>query len=384
MARTDPMALLMSPAAIDDPYPIYERLREQAPSGSGLLPTQLGNWIATGHAACKAVLRDRHMGHYGGGGAFLSFLEMNPPDHTRLRRVAAPVFGARRIAAWEEVVDKRVQHLLDELPTDEPFDLVEHFAAPLPIAVISDLLGIPPTHADEFARFGAVIGSALDGIKSPAHATELMRANAALAAIFGELFEQRRRVPSDDLISLIVTAPDVAPHELVPLCTLLLIAGFETTVNLVSNAVVNLLRHREQWDTLVADPTLAASAVEEVLRFDPPVQRTGRLALDAVEIEGTRVRAGQYVVTLLAAAGRDPQVYDEPSRFDITRRQPTEHLAFSSGIHYCLGAPLARLEAAVALRGLVERVPGLRAAGPVELRDSATIRGPLRLPVSAR
>ncbi|MGN6606556.1 MAG: cytochrome P450 [Jatrophihabitans sp.] len=378
MARLDPMALLHSRAAIDDPYPIYERLRAEGP----MVRTRLGNWVATGHRACSTVLRDRHTGHPEGGGDFLSFLELNPPDHTRLRRVAAPAFGLRRIEAWRPRVEQRVQALLDELPPDAPFDLVADFSAPLPIGVISDLLGIPPTHTDEFARYGTVIGSALDGIRSAAHGAELMQAQAALASIFGGLFEQRRRDPADDLVSLIASSADVGPAELVPLCTLLLIAGFETTVNLVSTAVVTLLAHPEQWQRLVDDPSLAPAAVEEVLRFDPPVQRTGRLAFADLDVDGTPVRAGEYVVTLLAAAGRDPAVYPAPTEFDIGRTPAVEHLAFSSGIHYCLGAPLARLEAAVALRALAERFPTLQAAGRVELRDSATIRGPLRAPTA--
>jgi cytochrome P450 len=251
--------------------------------------------------------------------------------------------------------------------------------------VISDLLGVPHSRAVDFARFGATIGSALDGIKSLRHARALMRANSELASLFEEIFELRRREPSDDLIGTVVAASGstVRPAEMVPLCVLLLIAGFETTVNLISNGALALLENPEQWQALCDDPSLAPAAVEEVLRYDPPVQRTARLALQDVEIEGVAIRRNQLVMTLLGAAGRDPDVYDDPGRFEIARVQPVEHLAFSSGIHYCLGQPLARLEGSIAFEALATRLPGLRRAGRVVRRASATIRGPLHLPVAA-
>jgi cytochrome P450 len=169
---------------------------------------------------------------------------------------------------------------------------------------------------------------------------------------------------------------------MLPMCVLLLVAGFETTVNLIGNAVNALLDHPDQWRALCADPAgLAPKAVEETLRYDPPVQRTGRFALEDVELAGTPVRRDQYVVTLLGAANRDPEVYAEPDRFDITRDQTADHLAFSSGIHYCLGQPLARLEATVALRALAEQMPGLRRAGATRRRNATIIRGPILLPV---
>jgi cytochrome P450 len=213
----------------------------------------------------------------------------------------------------------------------------------------------------------------------------LLQADAGLERLFEQLFEQRRREPAEDVISSVVAAEGdaIAPAEMVPICVLLFIAGFETTVNLVSNAVLALLAHPEQWAALRADPALAAGAVEEVLRYDPPVQRTGRVALGDVELDGVTVRRGEYVVTLTAAANRDPDAYPDPARFDITRAAPVEHLAFSSGIHYCLGAPLARIEAAVALAALAERLPGLRVTGRVVRRNASTIRGPLHLPVVA-
>ena len=384
-AKHDELALLMLHPGRDDPYPLYERLRAHGP----LTRSRVGPWVTTSHRTCNAVLRDRQFGvvldgEQGPGMGGLSFLEMNPPDHTRLRRLAAPAFSPKRMAGYTALIEKTVQQLLDELPTTGGFDLVSTFAAPLPIAVISDLLGVPTAKADEFASWGATIGTALDGVKGVRHLRALMQANAGLERMFGELFEQRRRDPAEDVISSVVAAEGerITPEEMVPICVLLFIAGFETTVNLISNAVMALLAHPEQWAALHADPSLAAGAVEEVLRYDPPVQRTGRVALVETELDGVTLQRGDYVVTLTAAAGRDPAAYDEPGRFDITRAPSVEHLAFSSGIHYCLGAPLARIEATIALGGLAERLPTLRQAGRVVRRNASTIRGPLRLPVA--
>ena len=385
-ARHDPMALLQLRPGRDDPYPVYEQLRARGP----LAPTRLGNWVSTSHEVCSQVLRDRRLGVRPEGSApdadgfDLSFLELNPPDHTRLRRLVAPAFSPKQVAGYRPRIEQTVHRLLDDAQRQGSFDLVSTFASPLPIAVITDLLGVPDADAADFARYGATIGSALDGIKSLAHARALMAANAHLDTLFTGLFELRRREPAEDVISRIVTAQgeQIQPHEMTSLCVLLLIAGFETTVNLISNAVLALLEHRQQWKALCADPGLGSRVTEEVLRYDPPVQRTGRVALEPVEIAGQTVRRGQLVLTLIGGANRDPLVYDDPAQFDIHRRSSVEHLAFSSGIHYCLGQPLARLETSIALATLAERLPDLRRAGRVVRRNAATIRGPLRLPVT--
>jgi P450-derived glycosyltransferase activator len=384
--RHDELALLMLHPGRDNPYPLYERLRERGP----LTRSRVGQWVTPSHRTCNAVLRDRKFGVVldgteGQSGGGLSFLEMNPPDHTRLRRLAAPAFSPKKMAGYTALIEKTVQRLLDELPADGAFDLVADFSAPLPIAVISDLLGVPSARAEEFARWGATIGTALDGVKGVRHLRALMQANAGLERLFEQLFEQRRRQPAEDVISTVVAAEGetISPAEMLPICVLLFIAGFETTVNLISNAVMALLAHPEQWAALHADPSLAAGTVEEVLRYDPPVQRTVRVALVDTELDGVELHRGEYVVALTAAANRDPAVYDEPARFDIRRQPSAEHLAFSSGIHYCLGAPLARAEATIALGALAERFPALRQHGRVVRRNASTIRGPLHLPVAS-
>jgi P450-derived glycosyltransferase activator len=388
--RRDPMALLALRPGRDNPYAIYQRMRAAGP----LNPTRLGNWSSTSHRTCNTVLRDRRFGVRpavdvpvdAAGTIDLSFLSMNPPDHTRLRRLAQPAFSPRQMAGWRPRIEGTVADLLDAVPSGASFDLVSTLAAPLPIAVITDLLGVPDADARDFARYGAVIGSALDGIRSLPHATRLQAANTELTTLFEGLFALRRREPADDIVSRLVAAPgdQIRPDELLPLCVLLLIAGFETTVNLIGNAVNALLDHPDQWDALCDDPAvLAPKAVEETLRYDPPVQRTGRFALEPLTLEGRPVRAGQFVVTLIGGANRDPEAYDDPDRFDIHRETTVDHLAFSSGIHYCVGQPLAVLEATTALRVLAERMPGLRRAGTVRRRNSTTIRGPIRLPVCA-
>ena len=389
--QRDPMARLRLRPGRDDPYVIYDRIR--AEHGT-LMPTRLGHWATPSHRVCNLVLRDRRFGvqpieeehSRDTGDSDLSFLELNPPDHTRLRRLVTPAFSPKAVATYRERVEQTVGRLLDQAAAAGQFDLVSQFAAPLPIAVITDLLGVPDANAEEFARYGASIGSALDGIKGLRHAAELQASQAALDKLFNGLFELRRHEPADDIISTLVAAEgdQIRPGEMLPMCVLLLVAGFETTVNLIGNAVLALLDHPDQWAALCADPEgLALAAVEETLRWDPPVQRTARVALETMELEGRTVKKDQIVTTLLGAANRDPEAYPQPGVFDISRAGGPDHLAFSSGIHYCIGQPLARLEARIALQILAERMPGLQRAGAVVRRNATLIRGPVRLPVRA-
>ena len=300
-----------------DPYPFYEQMRARGP----MLPTRLGNWSTTSHALCSEVLRSRRFGTRPLDAApentpiDLSFLELNEPDHTRLRRLAAPAFSPRMMSTYETLISGCVDDLLDRASRPGSFDLIDAVAAPLPITVITSMLGIPDADAATFQRYGTAIGSAIDGVRSIRHARELLRANAELERLFESLFELRAREPRDDLVSALVAkrGDAIAPHELLPMCQLLLIAGFETTVNLVGNAVVALQRHPDQWQALVADPSLAGQAVEEVLRHDPPVQETARVAHTDLEVGGVPVRRGQYVMVLIAGANRDPEGLHRPA-----------------------------------------------------------------------
>lgn len=377
-----PLAQLNTRKGRLDPYAVYGRMRAEGP----LAVTRRGNWVSVSHRICTAVLRDRRFGVIRDGAVDMSFLSMDPPDHTRLRRLAQPAFSPKTLPAYQARIERTVEDLLDRAARGSgPFDLVSGFAAPLPITVITDLLGIPDADSAEFAEYGAAVGSALDGIRSLRHAAQVQAASDRLHGVFTRLIELRRREPADDLISRLIQAEgdQVRPGELIPLINLLLIAGFETTVNLIGTCVLTLLRHPDQWKALCAEPErLAPKAVEETLRYDPPVQATSRAALEDLELEGKPVRRNQSVVIMLGAAGRDPEIYARPDAFDIERVPEAEHLAFSGGVHYCVGQPLARMEAATAIRLLAERMPDLRLAGRVRLRPSTAIRGPLYLPVA--
>lgn len=380
--QRDPVALLHLEPGRQDPYPIYEQIR----SRGRLVETPLGGLITVERELCDQVLRSRDF-QVGSDEEEpqLSILEMNPPDHTRLRRLVAPYFTPKRVSAFTPQIQSVLEDLIKSVPRDEPFDLMARVASPLPIAVITELLGIPDANADEFARHGTEFGSALGGIQSIAHARRLAATRSRLAEIFTEIFELRRREPSDDVLGRLVAADDtVRPGEMVPLCTLLLIAGFETTVNLIGNTVLALLAHPDQWQMLRDDPDLADRAIEEGLRYDSPVQRTGRVAARDTELGGRQLKAGDWVVTAIGGANRDPAVFDRPAEYDLTRSNADDHLSFSGGIHYCLGAALARLEATLALRTIVTEFGDLEIAGRGVRRPGSLIRGLQELPVRVR
>jgi cytochrome P450 len=386
--RGDLFSRLILPNHHTDPYPIYEEMRERGP----MLPTRLGNYSTTSHRLCNEVLRSRRFSVTpedgsedlaNQAGLDLSLLELNPPDHTRIRRLAAPAFTPRRIAGYVELVDRAIQQLLDRCEHEREFDLMTSFASPLPIAVVTHLLGLP-NEPERFRRLGSTIARALDGIWSLGQARTLAAADTELRATFAELLDRRAADPGNDLVSALVSEQgrEISAAELSALVRLLLIAGFETTVNAIGNGMRWLLADPEQWELLVKDSERSAAVVEEVLRFDPPVQQTARVANQPTEVGDVLVAKNQWVITLLAAANRDPDAYPAPNRFDITRRSPVEHLAFSGGIHYCLGSPLARLELTQVFRALAERFPRVRQTGPITMRPGTTLRGPLRFPVA--
>lgn len=382
--RRDPLCRLHLGEGRRDPYPLYDEVRARGP----LTRSTAGVWTSASHEVCEQVLRDRRFGvemraeDQRSGSPQLSFLELDPPDHTRLRRFVMPTFSPRAVNGFESRITEIVGRLLDDVPADGRFDLVADFAAPMPIAVITRLLGIPAADGAEFERYGATFGTALGGLQSLRHARELVEAQRQLQQIFTDLIERRRTDPGDDVISRMVAAPEsqVTADDMVPLCTLLLIAGFETTVNLIGNTVWALLERPEVWRRVAADLSLVDAAVEETLRFDPPVQRTARVAQEDLVLAGQQIKRRDVIIVMIGGAGRDPQVVERPDEFDLDRPH-RDHLAFSAGLHYCVGAPLAKLEATIAVRELLTRYPGLRVDGPAERRGGTLIRGLARLPV---
>ena len=356
--------------------------------------------MLTRYADCDAVLRDPQYGRADADEIFgpvgladwrehpavctfsTSMLSVNPPLHTRLRRLVSRVFTARQVAALRPAVAALVDELLPGL--DHSVDFIDAFAFPLPVSVIGALLGIPESDRQTFQPLVRDWTMVLD-VFTP---EILQRADTAAAAIreyLTDLAAERRRHPREDLLSGLVAATDsrerLSDDELVTMAALLFAAGFETTTHLLGNGLAALLGHPEQLQLLRGEPQLAATAVEELLRYDSPVQITGRTAVDDTQMDGVPISAGDRVVCYLGAANRDPARFADPGRLDITREHSSP-LSFGGGIHYCLGAPLARLEAQLAFPALLTGYPDLRLAGAPERRDSLTLRGYLSLPIS--
>jgi len=374
----------------DDPYPRYDRLRAIAP----LIRAEDGALVVTRYADCATVVRDGRLGHMPPDMLafvglpdwaehpalrqfFTSMLAQNPPDHTRLRRLVSSTFTARRVQSLRPAIEAMVAGLLDGLAGDT--DFVERFAFPLPVNVIGELLGVPPADRAQFQTLVRDWSQVLDVITPEV----LARADPAATVIrdyLAGLAAERRAAPRDDLISALVAAEAggdrLTEDELLTMAALLFGAGFETTTNLLANGLVALDRNPGQ---AFGDP---AVAVEELLRYDSPVQIVSRVAYEDVELGGTTVAAGERVVAYLGAGNRDPERFADPHRLDLARADNAP-LSFGGGIHYCLGAPLARLEAQIAFPALLRRFPGLEIGTPVR-RDSLTLRGYLSLPVGAR
>ena len=389
LVKGDPLSQLQLAMGRADPHAVYERMRALGP----VLPTRMGNLSTTSYQVCQQILRSRTFGvtdpaapRPGEDMLDLSLLALNPPDHTRLRRLAAPAFTPRRMVGYEALVEASIDQLLDRVAGRGRFDLVSAFASPLPIAVITKMLGLAG-EPSRLRRLGATMASALDGVHSLRHAVQLFLADRELQASFAALLARAAKEPGDDLASALLAqqSDEITTAELSSLVGLLLLAGFETTVNAIGNGVRALFANRQQWELLVSDPSQAGAVAEEVLRYDPPVQQTARVLLSSsepVELAGVPVPPGQWVLLILAAANRDPAVFAEPARFDIARPNAAEHLAFSGGIHYCLGAALARMELTAAFRALATRFPDLRPAGPIIMRPGTTLRGPRQFPVA--
>jgi cytochrome P450 len=391
----DLLVRLLDPSNRADPYPLYREIRERGPM---LLP-DINLVVFSAYDDCFDVLRHpdsasdrlkstvaqraiangepaRPLGTPG-------FLFLDPPDHTRLRKLASKAFAPKVVKALESDIAQLVDGLLDKAENAGSFDVIADLAYPLPVAVICRLLGVPLEDEPEFSAASALLARSLDPFitftgEIPADMDERIQAGLWLRRYLRDLIERRRADPGEDLMSRLIAAEEdgdqLTEDEIVATCNLLLVAGHETTVNLIANAVLAMLREPRHWTSLAADPTRASAIIEETLRYDPPVQLVGRVAAQELSIGGVTVPKGDTAMLLLAAAQRDPAVFVDPDVFDPDRAT-TKHLAFGHGPHFCLGAPLARLEAQLALTMVTARFPDAHLAGEPEYKPNLTLRG---------
>lgn len=385
-----------------DPYPFYRALREKDPIHRSY---PAGGWILTRYEDIAAVLGDRNFSSdernwnrferlsgrnrraglpdlYEAG--IVSMLRIDPPDHTRLRSLVAKAFTPRAV----ERMRPRVQGLVDELAVElcrrTSFDLMRDFASPLPVVIIAEMLGVDV--ADR-ARFRSWSNEAI-ALLGDSTREERRRAVVALEEMRDWLevqIEDRRRSPREDLLSGMVAAEEsgdrLSTNELFATCLLLLVAGNETTTNLIGNGMIALLRHPDQLALLRREPERVPAAVEELLRYDSPVQLTSRIVLRDTLFRGHAFRCGQQIVLVIGAGNRDPDRFPDPDRLDVCR-EDVRPLSFGHGLHYCLGAQLARLEAQIALEALLTRLPELRFGGEIEWGRNTVLRGPRALPLA--
>lgn len=383
-ALGDPGARLVRRGTAD-PYPLYEEIRAAGP----VVRSRFGFYATTEHALCTRLLREERLGMQPPEGLPPrpptepvhpiedSFLMMDPPAHTRLRRLAAPYFTSRAVARRSEQVERTVAACLAEFEAGAEIDLIPLFANRVPVQVICDLLGVPAPEHERFRGWANRIAPAFDGVHSVGEHERLRTVMVELQEFFTELIAFRRRHPAEDILSGLVHATvdgkSLSTKDLLATSGLLLLAGFGTTVNLIGKGALALLTHPEARERFRRDPGMAEAVVEETLRFDPPVHLTARFAQADLEIAGHRLRRGEQIVLALAGANRDPAVFEHPDQFDPGRRNARDHLAFSGGIHFCVGAALARLEGSIALRALVQRYPDLELAAAPQRGDGRTL-----------
>jgi cytochrome P450 len=314
-------------------------------------------------------------------------LTMDPPDHTRIRRLVSGAFTPKAIAGLEPWIRETAGRLLADADAAAGFDVIDALAFPLPIAVICHLLGVPAQDQASFRAWGHAIAATLEPRTSEAAAQDSRAAEVALTAYLRDLVAKRRANPDESLLSALVAVEEdgdrLSSSELVSTALLLLVAGFETTVNLIGNGTVALLGEPGCWERLGEEPALVPAAVEEVLRYDSPVQLTARTAAEDVELDGMALPKGTAVIVAIGGANRDPAVFDQPDRLIIDRPNASRHLAFSLGMHHCLGAALARLEGRIAVEELTRRYPGLELAAPPVRRPLLVLRGFETVPVRA-
>lgn len=386
---------------LSDPYPIYARLRAEAP----VQRSPAGVWLVLGYDEAVRILRDHDrfsVDHSTRAEASrLSekpsptpaergmeniMLFKDPPDHTRLRGLVNKAFTPRVVERMRTRIVQIVNDLIDEVEPRGEMDVIEDFAYPLPVTVIAEMLGIPEPDRNSFKRWSRQIAPILDPVLSDDVFGQIAEAGLALAVYFDGIVAKRRADPRDDLITELIRAEDegdrLTPEELRATLILLLVAGHETTMNLIGNGLLALLRNPSEADRLRSDASLARSATDELLRYDGSVHLTARTATADVEVGGVTIGAGEMAMVILGAANRDPAQFPDPDRLDIGR-DPNRHLAFSAGGHFCVGATLARAEGQIAFETLVRRLPTLQLADPdPAYRATITLRGLAALPVT--
>jgi pimeloyl-[acyl-carrier protein] synthase len=392
---TDPSldADFFSPEIRADPWPFFARLRAADP----VHHRPGGDWLLTRYADCQAVLADprcsSNPAHEAqpaegsparqAGSNLLLFLD--PPDHTRLRRLVSKAFTPRRVEGLRPRIAELVDTLLDEVAGERTFDVLEALGYPLPVIVICDLMGVPKGDRNDLKEWSTAASRLLDPDVEGATLEQGLLGAMALAGYFDQLFEERRRSPQDDLVSGLVAAEEagdrLSADELRAITVLLFIAGHETTMNLIGNGTYALLRNPDQLALVRDDPEVARPAIEELLRFDGPVHATARVPTEDIDVGGTTIPKGDRMIVALGAANRDPAEYPDPDRLDVTR-EDNRHLTFSHGIHFCLGASLARVEGQVAIPRLLQRFPDLQLAAEPSYREHLVLRGLTELQVS--
>lgn len=385
----------------NDPHATWRRLRETRPVFKHPV---LGAWVVTRYEDAYHVLRGanfttdrsqtaamKFMRRFAGQDEDLqnlvhrNLLMIDGPDHRRLRSLVAKAFTPRRIERLRPRIEALVDALLDTAAERDEFELIRDFAHPLPVVVIAELLGVPPEDRDRFRAWSQVLVGLLDPLQARGGTAPIEKANRELNAYFRPLLAQRRAEPRDDLLSAMIAAEEqgdsLSEADLLALSSLLLVAGHETTSNLIGNAIVSLLRHPDERKRLQEDPSLIQTAVDEFLRFDGPIQLTDRAVIEDCEIAGQHIPKDQLVAVVIGAANRDPEKFAEPDRLDVGRSD-NPHLAFGQGNHFCLGAQLARLETEVAIGSLLRRFPGLSGPrDPAGWHRSTILRGPTAVPL---
>ena len=389
----------LSDRTAQDPYPVYAAMHRLSPVHRSRL---MNAWLFARHADGDAILRDhRNFSSDPRRGTLtrrqqamlpppeeFTLLFLDPPDHTRLRRLVTRAFTSRAAGALESRIRAILGALLDAIEDPGGFDLMQAVAHPLPVMVIAELLGVPHEDRARFAVWSAQRARLLEPTVSPRERAAAQVASAEFDAFFRAVIEQRRAAPEDDIVSALVQAEDdgerLSEREMLNMLRLLLIAGNETTTHMIGNGMLALLRHPDQLRRLREDPGLVPAAVEELLRFDSPVQATFRRALADCEVGGFEVRKRDNIVVLIGAANRDGEAFDDPDRLDVGRA-PCPHLSLGRGIHHCLGAPLARLEGRIAFEMLLERFGdiGLLDERP-RFRSGVVLRGLRSLPLRCR